>query len=115
MTDKSKKKEDLKKVEDIKVDMDYSSYTENLKSISLWKRLAFMVLFVIAIGITEAIVIIIAVLQFLIKIFTGTTNDKLEDFGFSLGIFVGQIYSFISFKSDETPYPFDREWPSSDK
>lgn len=115
MTDKSKKKEDLKKVEDIKVDMDYSSYTENLKSISLWKRLAFMVLFVIAIGITEAIVIVIAVLQFLIKIFTGTTNDKLEDFGFSLGIFVGQIYSFISFKSDETPYPFDREWPSSDK
>ena len=115
MTDKSKKKEDLKKAKDIKVDMDYSSYTENLKSISLWKRLAFMVLFVIAIGITEAIVIVIAVLQFLIKIFTGTTNDKLEDFGFSLGIFVGQIYSFISFKSDETPYPFDREWPSSDK
>ena len=78
MTDKSKKKEDLKKVEDIKVDMDYSSYTENLKSISLWKRLAFMVLFVIAIGITEAIVIVIAVLQFLIKIFTGATNDKLD-------------------------------------
>ena len=93
MTDKSKKKEDLKKAEDIKVDMDYSSYTENLKSISLWKRLAFMVLFVIAIGITEAIVIVIAVLQFLIKIFTGATNDKLEDFGSSLGIFVAQIYS----------------------
>ena len=114
MTDKNKKKEDLKKAEDIKVDMDYSSYTENLKSISLWKRLAFMVLFVIAIGITEAIVIVIAVLQFLIKIFTGATNDKLEGFGSSLGIFVAQIYSFISFKSDESPYPFDKDWPKSD-
>ncbi len=114
MTDKNKKKEDLKQTEGIKVDMDYSSYTENLKSISLWKRLAFMVLFVIAIGITEAIVIVIAVLQFLIKIFTGATNDKLEDFGSSLGIFVAQIYSFISFKSDERPYPFDKDWPKSD-
>ncbi len=115
MTDKNKKEKNQKKTEDTNVDMDYSSYTDNLKSISLWKRFAFMVLFVIAIGITEAIVIVIAVLQFLIKIFTGTTNDKLEDFGFSLGIFVGQIYSFISFKSDETPYPFDSDWPSSDK
>ncbi len=115
MTDKNKKEKDQKKTEDINVDMDYSSYTKNLKSISLWKRFALMVLFIIAIGITEAIIIVIAALQFLIKILTGASNDKLEDFGSSLGIFVGQIYSFISFKSDESPYPFDKEWPSSDK
>ena len=60
MTDKSKKERRSKKTEeDIKVDMDYSSYTENLKSISLWKRLAFMVLFIIAIGITEALLLLL--------------------------------------------------------
>ena len=63
--------------------------------------------FVIAIGITEAIVIVIAVLQFLIKIFTGATNDKLEDFGSSL-VFCCSNIQFISFKSDERPYPFDK-------
>jgi Domain of unknown function (DUF4389) len=42
---------------------------------------------------------------------TDGPNARLTHFGRSLGLYVSQIASFVSFATEETPFPFSA-WPS---
>lgn len=93
--------------------MDYSEYAPNIKSIPVWKRLAFMLIFSLALSFTRMLIFFIAFIQFVIVLFSDTSNAKLQDFGHALGKFAAEIIDFLTYHSDEKPFPFDREWPSS--
>lgn len=95
--------------------MDYSEYAPNIKSIPVWKRLAFMLIFSLALSLARMLIFFIAFVQFVIVLFSDTSNAKLQDFGHSLGKFAAEIIDFLTYYSDEKPFPFDREWPSTDK
>lgn len=92
--------------------MDYSEIAPNIKSIPIWKRLAFMLIFSFALSLTRMLIFFIAFVQFVIVLFSVTPNAKLKKFGHSLGKFAAEIIDFLTYYSDEKPFPFDREWPS---
>lgn len=48
------------------------------------------------------------------KLITTELNDQLLDFSSSLTKYVTQILLYITFKSEERPFPFS-PWPASDE
>ncbi len=85
---------------------------ENLKSRSTWLRLVFMILFAALFWVAEMVLLIVALLQFLWKLFSAATNARLTDFGENLGRYLYQIVRFLTFNSEEMPFPFD-DWPGT--
>lgn len=85
----------------------------NLLSASHWLRVLFMVLFALILQVAAAIMWVVVVLQFLFSLFTGETNTRLRQFGHSLATFIYQTWQFLSYNSEEKPYPF-QDWPTQD-
>ena len=77
---------------------------------SIWFRLLYMLLFAVVLNIVEVLVFITAVVQFVIKAVNGSVNERLASFGASLGIYARQLIEFLTFASDEHPFPF-ADWP----
>lgn len=84
----------------------------NLLSSTHWLRLVFMVLFAVILQVAAAVMWIVVVLQFLFSLFTGQNNDNLRELGHSLSVFIYQTWQFLSYNSEEKPYPF-QDWPDS--
>lgn len=77
---------------------------------AVWKRGLFMLLFIIAFGIAEAILGLIAVVQFLWLLFTREPNQSLVSFGKSLAFWLADVAAFQSCATEQKPFPWD-EWP----
>jgi len=83
---------------------------KNLKDRSSWLRGVFILLFVLFYNIAEIVLMAIVVVQFGFKIVTGEINDKLLGFSKTLSLYIYEIFQFITFDSDEMPFPFN-DWP----
>ena len=55
----------------------------------------------------------IVIFQFLLKLFTGETNERLRKLGQSMSTYIYQIFQFLNFNSDDHPYPFGT-WPKGE-
>lgn len=86
---------------------------DNIKSQSTWKRGLYMLLFFLFSGIAEFVLFAVIVFQFLLKLFTGQTNERLRKLGQSLSTYVYQMFQFLSFNSEYHPYPFGA-WPKGE-
>ena len=86
--------------------------TQNLKSRNNWLRLLFMIMFAVIFYIAELLLFAIALLQFLFKIATSSPNKRLTEFGEQLGRYLYQIVRFLTFNSEDRPFPF-AEWPGT--
>ena len=87
-----------------------TSLQENLKAPSTWLRLLFMVLFLALWGISRVVVLAVVVLQFLWVLIRGETNAQLTVFGQSLATYTYQIVLYLTFSTEERPFPF-ADWP----
>lgn len=85
----------------------------NLLSSRHWLRVVFMVLFALILQVAAAVMWVVVVLQFLFSLFAGETNANLRKFGHSLATFIYQTWQFLSYNTEEKPYPF-QDWPSQD-
>ena len=85
---------------------------ENLKSRGTWLRLVYMILFAVAFYLAEIVLVVVVVLQFLWKLFSGDTNARLTSFGDELGRYLYQIVRFLTFNTEEMPFPQD-DWPGA--
>lgn len=85
---------------------------ENLKRRSTWLRLLFMIVFIAIYAITRIVFGAVIVFQFFWVLFTAETNRNLTELGQSLATYTYQIMRYLSFNSDDKPFPFDAEWPS---
>ena len=83
----------------------------NVKSRSTWLRLVFMLVVFAMYAVSRVIVIAVVVLQFIWVLFTGDTNRNLAGLGQSLATYTYEIIRYLSFNTEERPYPFDLEWP----
>lgn len=83
---------------------------ERLTAKNKWIRGMYMLLFALIYNIAEIVVGAVAVFQFIVSLFTGKTNEYLITLGQSLGTFIYQIMQFLTFNSEDKPYPFS-PWP----
>ncbi len=84
---------------------------QNLKRRSTWIRLLFMAAFVALYMITRIVFGAVVVFQFLWVLFTAETNKQLTELGQSLATYTYQIMRYLSFNSEEKPFPFSANWP----
>jgi len=71
-----------------------------------------MLLFGIVIELAFIVMFAIVFIQFLLKLFSATVNTELQILGDSLGAYFHQIVSFLTYRSEEMPYPF-APWPKA--
>ena len=83
----------------------------HLKSRGTWLRFAYMVLFAFVFYVSKFVLLTIAILQIIAALFTGEPNERLTRFGGSLSQFIYQIALFLTYSSDEMPFPF-ADWPN---
>jgi Flp pilus assembly protein TadB len=85
---------------------------ENLKRGSTWLRLFFMLVVVILYSVSRVIVSVVVLFQFFWVLLSGETNKSLENFGQSLATYTYQIINYLTFNTEERPFPFDLDWPA---
>jgi hypothetical protein len=77
-----------------------------LTNLDTWKRGLFMVVFAIISGVAKLVVTLVAVFQFITLLFKGEVNESVIPFGQNLSTYLYQITLFLTFKTDEMPFPF---------
>lgn len=87
------------------------SVEDHLKSSETWLRLVFMIVMILIWGISRIVVLAVVAIQFFWVLFTGETNQQLRQFGQSLAIYTYQIVRYLTFNTNERPFPFDQSWP----
>lgn len=80
---------------------------------NIWVRGLYMLLMALAYQISGTLIFIVAIFQFLATLINDTPNTRLLSFGRNLGRYFQQIVYFLTFASEEVPFPF-RDWPSGD-
>jgi Domain of unknown function (DUF4389) len=79
-----------------------------------WLRGLYMLFMLLALHVCEILLVIFAVIQFVITLMNGAPNERLVAFGDKLGIYLRQIAHFLTYASEEVPFPFS-EWPEQEK
>ena len=90
---------------------EYSDVPANNRNI--WIRGLFMLLMALAMHVGGTVLGVIALIQFVIMLLNDTPNERLAKFGRSLARYFQQIVNFLSFATEELPFPFN-DWPAGD-
>jgi hypothetical protein len=86
---------------------------ENLKSQSTWVRGLYILIYAVFYTIAEIVLFAVIAFQFLLKLFTADTNERLGKLGQGLSTYIYQILQYMNFNSDYQPYPFGA-WPKGE-
>lgn len=80
---------------------------DNIKQPSVWIRVLFMVVFGIASYLLLLpLIIILSIAQALFTLITGEPNENLRYFSATLVLYVSQIIRFLTYLSEDKPFPF---------
>lgn len=77
---------------------------------AIWIRALQMILFAVTYSIAGTVMAAVVAVQFIFVLFTGTRVPRLLSFGEDLAVFVYQILRFLSFNTEDKPFPFG-DWP----
>lgn len=86
---------------------------EHITAKTTWIRGLYILLFAIVYSIAEILVVAVVLFQFLSTLLTGNNNQQLLRFGRQLSDFVRQLLMFITYNSEEKPFPFG-PWPNTE-
>ena len=84
---------------------------QRLQSTETWIRVLFMLLFMFIQGGVKFLIVLLALFQFGSTILIGKTNTRLLKLGRQLAMYDYQISLFLTFNSEQRPFPFS-SWPS---
>jgi len=73
-------------------------------------KIAYLFLFYCIYGFTDVVLLVMTLIQTLLNIFTNEPSQSLTRVGVSLGLYVKQITEFLTYASEEKPFPFS-DWP----
>jgi hypothetical protein len=76
----------------------------------LLARILYMVVFGFAFWLASIVLGLAAILQLLMVLFTHERNEHLTQLGSGLAAYVAAIVLYLTFVSDEPPFPF-ADWP----
>ncbi len=82
----------------------------HVKSRNTWVRLLYMVIFLFFAWVASFVFGVVILVLWLWQLFTGKPNPQVREFGQSLSTWGYQVLSFLSFNTEELPFPFDT-WP----
>ncbi|WP_049722003.1 DUF4389 domain-containing protein [Gilvimarinus polysaccharolyticus] len=91
--------------------MDNEKIKSNITSPDHWIRLVFIILFAFILYVASFVVGVLVLVQFLFALITGNDNTKLRQLGDSLTQFIAQTLQFLTYNSDDKPFPF-ADWPT---
>ena len=80
---------------------------------SVWHRLGYMIGFAFAAYLSFWALIVLTVMQFIFILSSGTGNVELKRFSGQLAGFMKEAIDFVTFQSDDRPFPF-KPFPSSE-
>ena len=83
---------------------------ENLKNPDVWLRGLFILIFGVILYFAVILVWLVVAFQFVTKLLTGDLNRQVTDFNGGLLRYISLILGYITFQSDEKPFPFS-PWP----
>ena len=78
----------------------------------IWVRGLLMVVMALAFQLASTLLGVLAVVQFVLTLVSDTPNARLRTFGQHLGQYLRQIAEFVSFATEDVPFPF-ADWPES--
>jgi hypothetical protein len=82
---------------------------ENLKKASTWKRIFFILVFAVIVGLVRILLWAVILLQIASTLLSGAVNKNILDFGRKLSAYLYHILLFLTFNSDQLPFPFS-DW-----
>lgn len=82
---------------------------DNLKKISTWKRIFFMLVFSVIVGLVRILLWAVILLQVASALLTGEPNKNILDFGRTLSAYLYHIILFLTYNTDSLPFPFS-DW-----
>lgn len=88
------------------------SLKKSLTSQEKWLRFLFMIFFFVVNYFVQILIGFIALLQFVCTLFKDEPNPRILHFGDGLSQFVYQIMAYLTYTTEEKPFPFN-EWPAS--
>ncbi len=80
---------------------------------NIWMRGLLMILMALAYQLASTLLFFVAIIQFILVLIHESPNPRLAAFGLSLGRYQAQNANFVSFASEDLPFPF-AEWPAGD-
>ena len=78
----------------------------NLKNISTWKRIFFILIFAAIGGLVRLLLWAVILLQVASTLLTGKANINILNFGRSLAVYTYHILLFLTFNTEVLPFPF---------
>ena len=87
---------------------------ENVKNPDVWLRGLFILIFGVILYFAVILVWLVVVFQFVTKLLTGDLNRQVADFNGGLLRYISLILGYITFQSDDKPFPFS-PWPEKEK
>ena len=90
--------------------MDEDLLKRNLTRGSTWLRALYMVLFGVAFYVAEFVLLMVAIVQLIAKLVSGSSLAQLDRFGAQLAIYMRELVAFLTFASEEKPFPL-APWP----
>ena len=87
--------------------------TETTNQSSGWQRVLFVAIFWVVFYVAQMVVAVVAVGQCVFLLLSGEPNAQLQKFGDSLGKYIHDILRYVTFNSDQRPFPFT-DFPKPD-
>lgn len=80
---------------------------------NIWMRGLIMLLMALIYHVIGTVLFVVTVVQFAIALLNDEPNARLASFGRGMGRYLQQIALFLTFATEEIPFPFN-DWPSGD-
>lgn len=78
----------------------------HVKDKDTWLRFIYLVVFGVAFYLSILLTFATSIFQFLTKLFSGSSFTGLSEFGGNLATYQSDVTRFLTFASDEKPFPF---------
>jgi hypothetical protein len=87
-------------------DLNQDELKKHVSDKDTWLRFVYIVVLWVAFYLTALIAFAITVFQFLAKLFSGAAYIGLKSFGANIALYQAQITRFVTYATDEKPFPF---------
>ncbi len=82
---------------------------DNLKKISTWKRIFFMMVYSVIVGLVRMLLWAVVLLQIASALLSGSPNENILNFGSKLSAYLYHILLFLTYNTEKLPFPFS-DW-----